>query len=96
MNTSIALRMYKGKQQIYDGTQCIADTDQTKIQEWFLNLCQTTMGDDIDDIIRVKHSDVVTLDSDQDLYNMQMTSAYTLRNGTRYVMLGYAKFYGES
>lgn len=95
MKTAIALRMYKGRQQIYDGTQCIDMDEQTEIQDWFINLCETTIGDDIDDVIMVKHSDMVTIDLDRDLYNMQMVTVYTLENGIKYVMVGYGKFYDE-
>ena len=92
---SIAVRMYKGKQQIYDGTQCIDGCDPGKIKDWFNDLCETTMGDDMDDVVKARYSDVVTMDMEQDLYNMEIISAYTLENGLRYVMLGYVKFYDE-
>lgn len=95
MNIAVAIRMYKGKHQIYDGTQCVDEAEPTKLQEWFHELCVTTMGDDIDDVIRVKHRDVITLDVKRELYNLEMTSAYTLENGIRYTMLGYVKFYDE-
>ena len=95
MNMSIAVRMYKGRQQIYDEVQCINEADQDKVRDWFHGLCETTIGDDIDDVVRVKHSDVTTLDLERDTYNTEMITSYTLENGIRYVMLGYVKYYDE-
>ena len=93
MKMSVAVRMYKGKQQIYDGTQCIEADNQSEVQTWFSDLCETTLGDDADDVIRVRHSDVITVDIDQDTFDMEMASVFTLENNMKYVMLAYAKFY---
>lgn len=95
MKMSVAVRMYKNKRQIYDGTQCIEADSQSEVQAWFSDLCDETLGDDVDDVVRVRHSDVITVDFDQDQdgFDMELAEVFTLENGVKYVMLAYAKFY---